>query len=247
VANADCGSPELRRIEKGQQAMEINADFTQRVAVHSDALEWRASPMAGVKRRMLDRIGDEVARATSIVRYAPESHFSAHVHGGGEEFVVLDGVFQDEHGDYSAGWYIRNPPNSAHTPGSSSGCTIFVKLWQFDPDDRTEVKIDMNALKLIPQPERPGVSGALLFEDAAETVRIEKWAAGMPISINAKHGAEILVLEGSFSEGDDDFGRHDWLRLPRGPTTTAFAAAGGARVWIKTRHLNFDRPFPIGC
>jgi hypothetical protein len=58
---------------------------------------------------MLDRIGDEVARATSIVRDAPASHFSAHTHGGGEEFLMLDGVFQDEHGDYPAGSYIRNP------------------------------------------------------------------------------------------------------------------------------------------
>jgi len=58
------------------------------------------SPIPGVDRRMLDRIGDAVARATSIVRYAPHSHFSAHTHGGGEEFLVLDGVFQDEHGDY---------------------------------------------------------------------------------------------------------------------------------------------------
>jgi anti-sigma factor ChrR (cupin superfamily) len=45
--------------------------------------------MHGVERRMLDRIGDEVARATSIVRYASESRFSPHVHDGGEEFLVL--------------------------------------------------------------------------------------------------------------------------------------------------------------
>ena len=56
--------------------------------------------MAGVDRRMLDRIGGEVARATSIVRYAPGSRFSAHTHTGGEEFVVLEGVFQDEFGDF---------------------------------------------------------------------------------------------------------------------------------------------------
>jgi hypothetical protein len=99
--------------------MELNADFSQRVAVHAARLPWVASPIAGVERRMLDRIGDEVARATSIVRYAPASRFSVHTHGGGEEFLVLDGVFQDERGDYPAGSYIRNPPTSRHTPGSS--------------------------------------------------------------------------------------------------------------------------------
>ena len=83
--------------------MELHADFSQRVVIHSEEIDWIASPMPGVDRRMLDRIGEEVARATSIVRYAPNSHFSQHTHGGGEEFIVLEGVFQDEHGDYPVG------------------------------------------------------------------------------------------------------------------------------------------------
>ncbi|MEP1613734.1 MAG: cupin domain-containing protein, partial [Roseobacter sp.] len=68
--------------------MELNANFSDRVVVHSDQLDWTPSPMPGVDRRMLDRIGGEVARATSIVRYAPNSKFSAHTHTGGEEFIV---------------------------------------------------------------------------------------------------------------------------------------------------------------
>ena len=102
--------------------MNLNSDFGARAAVHAARLDWTPSPIPGVDRRMLDRIGDEVARATSIVRYAPHSHFSAHTHGGGEEFLVLDGVFQDEQGDYPAGTYVRNPPTSRHTPGSEPGC-----------------------------------------------------------------------------------------------------------------------------
>jgi anti-sigma factor ChrR (cupin superfamily) len=103
--------------------MEINADFSRRVAVHAARLPWVPSPMAGVKRRMLDRIGDEVARATSIVRYAPGSRFSPHTHGGGEEFLVLEGVFQDEHGDFPAGSYVRNPPTSRHSPARGPGAS----------------------------------------------------------------------------------------------------------------------------
>lgn len=108
--------------------MKINADYDQRVLVHSDDLDWVASPMVGVDRRALDRVGGEVARATSIVRYAPGSQFSPHVHTGGEELLVLDGIFEDEHGDFPVGSYIRNPPQSSHTPGSQLGCVIFVKL-----------------------------------------------------------------------------------------------------------------------
>ena len=118
--------------------MQINSDFSSTALVHAEQLAWTPSPMAGVDRRMLDRIGGEVARATSIVRYAPGSRFSAHTHAGGEEFVVLDGVFQDEYGDFPTGTYVRNPPTTAHTPGSATGCTIFVKLWQFDPNDRNQ-------------------------------------------------------------------------------------------------------------
>jgi hypothetical protein len=97
-------------VERRSTHMDVNANFNERVSVHAAKLPWKATPMPGVERRMLDRLGDEVARATTIVRYAPKSHFSPHVHTGGEEFFVLEGVFQDEHGDFPAGSYIRNPP-----------------------------------------------------------------------------------------------------------------------------------------
>jgi len=109
--------------------MELNADFKLRVVIHSDRTEWVASPMPGVDRRMLDRIGDEVARATSIVRYAPNNKFTAHTHTGGEEFIVLEGVFQDEHGDYPTGTYARNPPTTSHTPRSDDGEALGKGTW----------------------------------------------------------------------------------------------------------------------
>jgi anti-sigma factor ChrR (cupin superfamily) len=118
--------------------MRINDDRTVPAIVQATQLPWQASPAAGVDRRMLFRIGDEVARATSIVRYAPRSAFPRHTHGGGEEIVVLDGVFQDEHGDYPAGSYFRNPPGTSHVPASMDGCTIFVRLWQFRDGDREQ-------------------------------------------------------------------------------------------------------------
>src|SRR4029453_2886488 len=138
--------------------MHLNADFTQRAVVHAAALEWALSPIAGVERRMLDRIGGEVARATSIVRYAPHSHFSRHAHEGGEEFFVLEGVFQDEQCDHPAGSYVRNPPTSAHSPGSEQGCTILVKLWQFDATDRLQGRLVTPQRNYQPDPSRTGAS-----------------------------------------------------------------------------------------
>jgi len=217
--------------------MELNADFSQRVAVHAAKFPWTPSPMAGVDRRMLDRIGDEVARATSIVRYAPHSHFAPHTHGGGEEFLVLEGVFQDEHGDYPAGSYVRNPPTTRHTPGSEPGCVIFVKLWQFDPDDRTEVRIETGKTDFKPEPGRPGVEVMLLFHDAREEVRLERWAPGAKIELALPQGAEFLVLWGGFEEHGEAFAEQSWLRLPAKATLQAKAGADGCRVWIKAGHL----------
>lgn len=221
--------------------MNINSDFDKRVVLHAEDIPWRASPMPGVSRRPLDRIGDEVARATTIVRYDPGSHFSAHTHDGGEEFIVLEGVFQDEHGDFPAGSYIRNPPTSKHTPGSEPGCVIFVKLWQFDPDDRTHVRVDMNKTGAVSDHERPGIKVTPLFEDNRETVRVETWAPNAAASFNADGGAELLVLEGSAQEGGDALQKHSWMRIPDGQTVSLKAGSDGARIWIKTGHLRHVR------
>ncbi len=217
--------------------MELNADFTKRAVVHGAKTEWVASPMPGVDRRMLDRIGAEVARATSIVRYAPGSAFSEHEHTGGEEFLVLEGVFQDDYGDFPAGTYVRNPPTTRHTPASEGGCTIFVKLWQFDPEDRNQFHVDTEAATYAPDPERDGVSVLPLHKDEQETVVMERWAPGATVTLDAPAGAEFLVIRGGFSEGPEAFAPQSWLRLPVGGTATALAGPDGAQVWIKRDHL----------
>lgn len=222
--------------------MNLNADFSKRVVMHGDELPWQASPMAGVSRRMLDRVGDEVARATTIVRYDPGSKFSPHIHSGGEEFIVLDGVFQDEHGDFPKGSYIRNPPQSRHTPGSESGCVIMVKLWQFDLDDRTHVRVDMNKMGKVVDPQRSSVAVTPLFKDQREDVRVERWDAGAEVAVDTEGGAEIFVLDGSFEDGGDRFRTHSWLRVPISSKVSVKAGREGAMVWIKSGHLRFVDP-----
>lgn len=226
--------------------MDLNADFSRRVLIHGNSVPWTASPTAGVDRRMLDRIGGEVARATSFVRYAPESLFPAHTHGGGEEFIVIEGVFQDEHGDYPAGTYVRNPPTSQHRPGSAQGCVIFVKLWQFDPADRTAVTLLMDDQTPIAAPDRPGVTTRPLFKDARETVVLENWAPGVRVRMDTPGGAELLVLEGDCIESGEPLRALCWLRMPVGGTLDAAAGARGTRVWIKTGGLRHVAPPSAG-
>lgn len=220
--------------------MEVNTNFGERVVLHTDDLDWIPSPQTGVDRRMLDRIGGEVARATSIVRYAPNSAFSAHNHDGGEEFLVLDGVFQDDYGDFPAGSYVRNPPTSSHTPRSDAGCTILVKLWQFDPTDRTYIRKRTGDEHYFASVGEAGVELMPLHRDDNEDVRLERWAANAAVDRGAPGGLELLVLDGSLIEAGEELGRNAWLRLPKGSEFQAKAGADGVRFWIKTGHLAAD-------
>lgn len=223
--------------------MHLNADFSQRALVRFTEGEWVASPMPGVRRRMLDRIGNEVARATTIVRFDPGSAFSAHTHDGGEEYLVLDGTFQDEDGDFPTGSYVRNPPTSSHTPAAQEGATILVKLHQFDAADRTQVQIDSS--KADWSETAPGVETLELHDDDREHVSMERWSAGTTRTLDASGGLEVFVIEGSLSDSVDALGQWDWLRLPVGATFEATAGEGGACVWLKTGHLRDVSDHPV--
>lgn len=217
--------------------MSINADFSQRAIVHAANLDWIPSPMPGVHRRMLDRLGDDGARATTIVRYVPGSAFSAHTHGGGEEFLVLSGVFQDEHGDYPAGTYVRNPPMSRHTPGAETGCVIFVKLGQYDPDDCTFARIDTRKIGTLNDKNGPDIQVTSLYQDARETVQMQHIAPGARFTVGDEGGYELLVVSGQITVDEEVFSPQSWLRLPPGDSAALVASDRGATLWVKTRHL----------
>ncbi len=106
------------------------------------------------------------------MRYAAGSGYSAHTHNGGEEILVLEGIFSDEYGDYPAGTYLRNPPGTSHQPFSKEGCTLLVKLWQFAEDDSTQLRLNtrqgdwqaglVDGLSVLPLHEHNGVNTALV-------------------------------------------------------------------------------------
>ncbi len=217
--------------------MQIHADFKTRVVLDTNQMSWSASPMPHVLRKMLDRIGGEVARATSIVRYQPGACFPAHTHGGGEEILVLNGVFEDENGVYPAGTYIRNPPGSSHQPRSSVGCTLFVKLWQFTPDDMQIVRFDTNNSQWYPGLV-PGLSVMPLHECSGINTALVRWAPGTQFNRHVHPGGEeILVLEGSFFDEHGAYPVGSWLRSPRYSEHRPFTTNDGALIYVKTGHL----------
>lgn len=216
----------------------INADFDQRVVVRPHEYQWVASPMAGVERMMLDRVGDEIARATSLVRYAPNSMFSAHIHGGGEEFYVLEGVFSDEHGDYPAGSYVRNPIGTAHTPRIGvDGATIFVKLHQFSQQDVQPVNVNTHQ-QLWRQGLVDGLEVMPLHEFESEHVALVKWAPNTQFNAHQHWGGEeIFVLEGVFCDEFGEYPAGTWIRSPHLSQHKPFTKEHGALIYVKTGHL----------
>jgi anti-sigma factor ChrR (cupin superfamily) len=216
--------------------MKLNADLGKpAVSLPQDA-NWTPSPMQGVERRLLDRDGDEVARATSVVRYAPKSRFPKHQHEAGEEFFVLQGVFSDENGDFPAGTYVRNPPGTSHAPKSDRGCDILVKLRQFDSDDLESVVIDTNTA-VWRETVITGFFELPLHRHKSEQVWLVRLTPGasMP-ALERAGGEELFVIAGGLEEGANEFRIGAWIRNPPGISPKR-RSEQGCVFYLKTGHL----------
>jgi len=193
--------------------MDVRADLNKTAHLTNQEFEWIPSPLPGVERVMLDRVGDEVAVATSLVRYAPNARFDAHAHDLGEEFLVLEGVFSDERGDYPVGTYIRNPPGTAHTPHSDPGCVIFVKLRQFDDDDLTPLTTEIPLVST-------GTEQHALYAYGGEKVSYVHVAAGERFAFPASYYVrELLIISGELDwqqEVTRRLGPWSWIRMAPG-------------------------------
>jgi anti-sigma factor ChrR (cupin superfamily) len=230
-----CAPAHARQNSRKVANMFVNADFSLPVIVEPHQYQWVASPESGIERMMLDRVGDEKARATSIVRYAPDSRFPRHAHPGGEEILVLSGTFSDENGDFPAGWYLRSPPGSSHRPSSREGALIFVKLWQMASSEDRRVQIDTRDPSAWQRQSDRMVCP--LFSSPAEQVCLQRLEAGQPIPTGALGGAELLVLEGGITSGNHAYEPGTWIRLPAGEHPGFVAGRRGVRFYLKTGHL----------
>ncbi len=216
--------------------MQVRADFSRKEVVRPGDAEWVASPQKGVDRLMLDRIGDEIARATTLVRFEPGSFFPHHVHGGGEEVLVVEGLFEDEHGRYPAGTYLRDPIGSSHTPFTKDGCLLFVKLWQFSPKDVARVVIETKPGEWM-RAGRDGMAVLPLHDFEGESTYLIRLAPGLRLERNTHPaGEEILVLDGAFSDEHGDYPAGTWIRDPAGSEHTPYSTSG-CTLFVKAGHL----------
>ena len=221
----------------------INGNLSVRVSVDTTKMDWSPSPSGSVWRKRVHLVGPtESGQVTSVVRYEPRSRFHAHDHPAGEEVFVLDGVFSDEHGDWSAGTFLLNPEGFRHAPFSNGGCVLFVKLRQFAGLDRRHVVIDTNKADWQPT-AIPGVTCKELYrqEGFTDEIRLERWAAGADLGVvSYEQGAEFFVIDGEFIDEGGSFGSGCWLRFPPGSRHRP-ETRGGCTMYIKRGGLAYLR------
>ncbi|WOE31836.1 MULTISPECIES: cupin domain-containing protein [unclassified Acinetobacter] len=218
--------------------MRIHADFSQMVMMKPENYRWVKSLRGEVDRVMLDRIGNEYARATSLVQYPAKSTFPIHRHPLGEEILVLSGTFTENNQDhYPEGWYLRNPHNSLHQASSEHGTLLFVKLMQMSEQEQNQTRINtndpLNWISLGNSMRCP------LYQSEFEMTYLEKLEPNQKFKNLSNHGIELLILKGELNQGREIFPVGTWIRLP--PQQHASFQVGhlGATLYIKTGHLSY--------
>ncbi|CAE7878777.1 ABCF3 [Symbiodinium microadriaticum] len=243
-SRAEQSLDQFLKSSKAQQWIELNSDKSQSCLVNTDSVNWIETAAGGVRRKMIERIGGEVARATTVVNFQPNASFPAHVHRGGEEFLVLQGDWYDDWATQPAYTYVRNYIGSKHTPRiGPKGCTILVKLCQMseqhkEPDhsqwDISESNTNWRVCS--------SISGRRLlnvFESPLEEVHFERWQPNQSGDVDIPEtGEEVFVIEGSFT---DELGEHrtwSWSRNA-GDKQRLKRTSGpeGCLLYVKSRHL----------
>ena len=212
-----------------------NLDYSKRLVIDTSKKAVEPSDLPGVDRIPLEREKPDSGITTSVVRYEAGTKFAKHIHPGGEEIFVLEGELSDEFGVYPAGTYIRNPPGSHHSPFSSIGCKLFVKLNQFQQRDSKRVVINSTEkdwlpgfgdLKVIP-----------LAEFGTESTTLVKWPDGAAfIPHTHSGGEEIFVLEGTFIDENGEYPTGTWIRSPHLSNHNPFVIEG-CTILVKVGHM----------
>ncbi len=217
----------------------ISGNLNERCFVDTQSMDWSPSPSGTVWRKRMYRVGpEEAGQVTSLVKYDQNASFSAHGHPGGEEILVLDGIFSDEHGDWPAGTYLLNPEGFQHSPFSRNGCTLLVKLRQYAGQNRKHQVLDTENMPW-KATSNPGVFQKPLYSQHQfeDVMSLERWGARTSFELRTlPSGSEYFVMEGSFEDEQGQYGPGSWLRLPPGSQHTP-RTENGCTLYIKTGEL----------
>ena len=217
--------------------MNLNANILKRATMHANRKSWEKTRTKGVQRIRFDLVSNVKEVSTSLLKILPDTSLPKHIHPGGEEIFVVEGVFQDERGDYPPGSYIRNPPGSSHYPKTETGGVLFVKLWQCESTDRWKVHVRAYHERPFRLKTRPGVELRQLYGDYREDVRLEYWQPDHRIELQPINGLELFVLDGGFVDTATAFTRYSWLRIPPTENLKVITGKAGAKLYVKEGHL----------
>ena len=212
----------------------LNMDFTRPVSIETLKQDWAPSPMPGVWRKPLAREEAERGHATSIVSYEAGAAFSPHGHPKGEEILVLEGVFSDQSGDYSAGTYFRNPEGFSHAPFSKGGCVILVKLHQFQPDDSAHITVQTDQESW--DEVSSGLERLVLHQHNSEQACMYRSSKPVVVSLPSDGGLEVFIISGSLQENNNEMAAGTWLRRP--VSEADYHLAANSLIWVKSGHLD---------
>lgn len=216
----------------------LHADLSLPALVDSKALPWQPAPGGQVWRKRFYLDGPaEAGKVTSLVRYEPDSRFHTHHHPGGEEILVLEGTFSDEHGDWPAGSYLLNPEGFRHQPFSQAGCLIFVRLRQYEGKDRENVALTYTTLPWQAD-STTGIRQKPLYQQAgfSDRTSLIEIPAGEHLMLSP--GAEVFLIEGQVEVDGDEYGAHSWLRAS---TRTSLGVSVIQRVTALIRGESFQQ------
>jgi len=218
--------------------MLINADFSQRVVINPNDYDWMPSMSHGVERATFERIGVELAKTTSLVRYAPFADYAPHMHSHSEEILVVSGDFSDELGHYPEGTYLRSPVGPCYNPRiGSQGAILLIKQNQFQQHDLRQKILHTQSM---PWEEElaHGLRVMQLHQFGTEHVALAKWD---PYSQFTKHehwgGEEVFVISGTYYDEHGKYPAGTWIRSPHGSSHHPYTLQDGALVMVKTGHL----------
>jgi len=95
------------------------------VAVNTHTMSWE--PVAGGRERKLLYDQPGYQDTTRLERWSADSALGELAYARGAELFVLDGSFEDEHGQYDAHTWIRLPAQFTHRPTTQQRCALYVK------------------------------------------------------------------------------------------------------------------------
>lgn len=106
------------------------------------ALDWQPTKYDGIDIKVLFK-DEATGLLTALFRWAPGSTLPLHEHVEVEQTFVLEGSFEDDEGEVTAGNYVSRPAGSRHVARSSKGAVMLSVFLRpnvfFGPNGEREV------------------------------------------------------------------------------------------------------------